>query len=43
MNIDPSIFQFDSDDCRSTILRNKDLNLVNKMITAIDYILERSH
>jgi hypothetical protein len=40
MNIDPSIFRFDSDDCINAILRDRELNLVNKMITAIDYILE---
>jgi hypothetical protein len=39
-HIDPSIFRFDSDDCINAILRDRELNLVNKMITAIDYILE---
>jgi hypothetical protein len=40
MNIDPSIFQFDADDCINAILRDRELNLVKKTITAIDYILE---
>jgi hypothetical protein len=40
MNIDPSIFRFDADDCINAILRDRELNLVKKTITAIDYILE---
>ena len=40
MNIDPSIFRFDADDYIDAILRDRELNLVKKTITAIDYILE---
>ena len=39
-HIDPSIFGFDSNDCVDAILRDRELNLVKKTITAIDYILE---
>ena len=39
MAIDPSIFRFTSEDVTNAILRDTDLNLVNKTIEAIDYIL----